>query len=111
VGTKLAYLLPSIRLAPPWAAVAITVAVLITGGVGAGLAFGAARLDRRVGVAKARRSYLSGVTAASGIAASLRPVAIFGTWLSQFRHGWPCAGGMALSSLAALAVTFAVEAA
>jgi membrane-associated phospholipid phosphatase len=101
----------SIRLAPPWAAAIITVAVLITGGVGA-LVWRSERLGsidawalRELGAHSYREFQL-----ASGVAASLRPVAIFGTtalavlaWVALRR--W---NGVILS-LAAPAVTFAVE--
>jgi membrane-associated phospholipid phosphatase len=99
------------RLAPPWAAVAITVAVLITGGVGA-LVWRSERLGsidawalRELGAHSDREFQL-----ASRVAASLRPVAVFGTiaiavlaWVALRR--W---SGVILS-LAAPAVTFAVE--
>jgi membrane-associated phospholipid phosphatase len=101
----------SIRLAPPWAAVATTVAVLITGIIGA-LVWRSERLGsidawalRQLGAHSYREFQL-----ASGVAASLRPVVIFGTmaiavlaWLALRR--W---NGVILS-LAAPAVTFAVE--
>jgi membrane-associated phospholipid phosphatase len=101
----------SIRLAPPWAAVAITVAVLITGGVGA-LVWRSERLGsidawalRELGAHSHREFQL-----ALEIAASLRPVALFGTmaiavlaWVTMRR--W---NGVILS-LAAPPVTFAVE--
>jgi membrane-associated phospholipid phosphatase len=99
------------RLAPPWAAVAITVAVLITGSVGA-LVWRSERLGsidawalREFGAHSYREFQL-----ASGIAASLRPVALVGTaaiaglaWVALRR--W---NGVILS-LAAPAVTFVVE--
>ena len=99
------------RLAPPWAAVVITVAVLITGGVGA-LVWRSERLGsidawalQELGAHSHREFQL-----ASGVAASLRPVAIFGTmatailaWVALRR--W---NGVILS-LAAPAITLAVE--
>jgi membrane-associated phospholipid phosphatase len=101
----------SIRLAPPWAALATTVAVLITGIIGA-LVWRSERLGaidawalREFGAHSHREFQL-----ASAVAASLRPVAIFGTmaiaavaWVVLRR--W---NGVILS-LAAPAVTFAVE--
>jgi len=101
----------STRLAPPWAAVATTVAVLITGIIAA-LVWRSERLGsidawalRELGAHSYREFQL-----ASGVAASLRPVAIFGTmaiavlaWVALRR--W---NGVILS-LAAPAVTFAVE--
>lgn len=101
----------SARLAPPWAAVAITVAVLITGSVGA-LVWRSERLGsidawalRELGAHSYREFRL-----ASGVAASLRPVVLVGTmaiavlaWVALRR--W---NGVVLS-LAAPAVTFAVE--
>jgi membrane-associated phospholipid phosphatase len=101
----------SIRLAPPWAAVAITVAALITGSVGA-LVWRSERLgsiDAWALRELAAHSYRE-FQLASGIAASLQPVVIFGTmaiailaWVVLRR--W---NGVILS-LAAPAVTFAVE--
>ena len=101
----------SARLAPPWAAVAATVAVLITGIIGA-LVWRSERLGsidawalRELGAHSHREFQL-----ASGVAASLRPVAICGTmaiaalaWMAL--RQW---NGVILS-LAAPAVTFAVE--
>jgi len=101
----------SIRLAPPWAPVTMMVAVLITGGVGA-LVWRSERLGsidawalRELGAHSHREFQL-----ASGVAASLRPVVLFGTmaiaglaWVVLRR--W---NGVILS-LAAPAVTFAVE--
>ena len=101
----------STQLAPPWAAVAITVAVLISGIIGA-LVWRSERLGsidawalRELGAHSHREFQL-----ASGVAASLRPVAICGTmaiaalaWMAL--RQW---NGVILS-LAAPAVTFAVE--
>ena len=101
----------SLRLAPPWAAGAITVAVLITGGVGA-LVWHSEQLGsidawalRELGAHSYREFQL-----ASGIAASLRPVAIFGT-MAIAGLAWAVLrrwNGVILS-LAAPPVTFAVE--